>query len=146
MPFAESFRDLIVYQKVRALSQEIYRLSASFPREETYSLTDQIRRSSRSVGAQIAEAWAKRQYEKSFVSKLTDANGEQVETQHWIEVAKDCGYLSEEQSQILIEKCVEIGRMLGSMINKSDQFCHPNSSSIRERGAEYFVEELHYSE
>ena len=146
MPFAESFRDLIVYQKARALSREIFSISTNFPRAETFSLTDQIRRSSRSIGAQISEAWAKRRYEKNFVSKLTDANGEQLETQHWIEVATDCGYLSEDQSQILIDKCIEIGRMLGSMILKSNQFCNSHSSSIREFGAEYFVNEMLDSE
>jgi four helix bundle protein len=82
LPHAESFRDLIVYQKARQLSKEIFQVTKSFPREETYSLTDQIRRSSRSIGAQIAEAWAKRRYEKHFLSKLTDADGEQQETQH----------------------------------------------------------------
>ena len=146
MPFAESFRDLIVYQKASALSREVFWLSSSFPHGETYSFTDQIRRSSRSIGAQIAEAWAKRSYEKSFISKLTDANGEQLETQHWIEVAKDCGYLSKEQSHILIEMCIEIVRMLGSMISKSSQFCQTHPGSIRELEEEYFIEAFHGSE
>ena len=77
---AKSFRDLVVYLKSRELSREIFEISKSFPRDETFSLTDQIRRSSRSIGANIAEAWAKRKYEKHFVSKLTDADGEQQET------------------------------------------------------------------
>lgn len=81
---ANSFRDLLVYQKVRAVAREIFALTKRFPKEEVFSLTDQIRRSSRSLGAQIAEAWAKRRYEAHFVSKLTDADGEQQETQHWI--------------------------------------------------------------
>ena len=85
MEHAKSFRDLEVYKLTRQLSYEIYETFKSFPKEEMYSLTDQIRRSSRSVGAQIAETWAKRQYERHFVSKLTDADGEQQETQHWIE-------------------------------------------------------------
>src|SRR5512139_519124 len=97
--YARSHRDLIGYQKARALAQEIFEATRSFPREESFSLTDQIRRSSRSVGAQIAEAWAKRSYEKHFVSKLTDADGEQFETQHWIETAGDCGYLSNERAE-----------------------------------------------
>lgn len=88
-----------------------------------YSLTDQIRRSSRSVGAQIAEAWAKRRYEKHFVSKLTDADGEQQETQHWIETALDCGYLSETQGKDWLERYASVGKMLNSMIEKSSQFC-----------------------
>ncbi|HBY94549.1 MAG TPA: hypothetical protein DEP84_11420 [Chloroflexi bacterium] len=82
---AQSFRGLVVHQKARQLSREIFRLTRSFPKEEMYSLTDQIRRSSRSIGAQIAEAWAKRRYERHFVSKLTDADAEQYETQHWID-------------------------------------------------------------
>jgi four helix bundle protein len=94
--YAKSHHDLIVYQKARILAQEIFEMTKSFPKKETYSLTDQVRRSSRSVGAQIAEAWAKRPYEKHFISKLTDADGEQHDTQHWIEIAKDCGYISRE--------------------------------------------------
>ncbi len=82
MKYAQSFRDLLVYQEARKLSAEVFAISKQFPKEEMLSLTDQIRRSSRSVGANIAEAWAKRRYEKHFVSKLTDADGEQQETQH----------------------------------------------------------------
>jgi four helix bundle protein len=89
MGYVRSFRDLEVYKLSRQLSQEIFEITKSFPKEETYSLTDQIRRSSRSIGAQIAEAWAKRKYEKYFISKLIDADGEQMETQHWIETASD---------------------------------------------------------
>jgi four helix bundle protein len=84
---ASSFKDLIVYQKSRVVSRSVFSLTKSFPKEETYALTDQIRRSSRSIGAHIAEAWAKRRYEKHFISKLTDADGEQMETQHWISEA-----------------------------------------------------------
>jgi four helix bundle protein len=94
MVYVKSFKSLEVYKLSRRLSKEIFEISKKFPRDEMYSLTDQIRRSSRSVGAQLAEAWAKRKYEKHFVSKLTDADGEQLETQHWIEVATDCSYLS----------------------------------------------------
>jgi four helix bundle protein len=85
MEFVTGFRSLKVYQLSRQLSREIFDISKAFPKEEMYSLTDQIRRSSRSVGAQIAEAWAKRKYEKHFISMLTDADGETLETQHWIE-------------------------------------------------------------
>jgi four helix bundle protein len=88
-----------------------------------YSLTSQVRRCSRSIGAQIAEAWGKRQYQKHFVSKLTDADAEQLETQHWIDTAHDCGYLTGEQSRLLLDHLSEIGRMLHSMIAKADQFC-----------------------
>lgn len=138
--YAKSHRDLIVYQKSRALAREIFELTKSFPKEETYSRTDQIRRSSRSVGAQIAEAWAKRAYEKRFVSKLTDSDGEQRETQHWIETAEDCGYISHERSEQLVEKCREAGRLLGSMIDKASMFCNPPARSIHESQAECFVE------
>lgn len=123
MEHAKSFRDLEVYKLARQLSGEIYEASKSFPKEEMYSLTDQIRRSSRSVGAQIAEAWAKRRYEKHFVSKLTDADGEQQETQHWIETANNCNYLSMEQTKDWLKRYASVGRMLNSMINKAVQFC-----------------------
>jgi four helix bundle protein len=101
---AESYKELSVYGKARALSLEIFHLTKSFPKVEIYSLTDQVRRSSRSIGAQIAEAWAKRRYEKHFISKLTDADGEQQETQHWIETATDCGYLNPNQSAALLSR------------------------------------------
>ena len=126
--YAKSFKDLEVYQLVRQLSLEIFKTSKSFPKEEMYSLTDQIRRSSRSVGAQIAEAWAKRRYKKYFVSKLTDADGEQQETQHWIETALDCGYITAIYSKDLLERYASVGRMLNSMINKADSFCSNNNS------------------
>ncbi|MEJ7694899.1 four helix bundle protein [Daejeonella sp.] len=90
MEYVKSFRDLHVYNVSRILAKKIFEISKSFPKEERYSLTDQIRRSSRSVGAQIAESWAKRNYQRHFISKLTDADGEQLETQHWLEVATDC--------------------------------------------------------
>jgi four helix bundle protein len=138
--YAKSHRDLIVYQKSRILAREIFELTKSFPKEETYSLTDQIRRSSRSTGAQIAEAWAKRVYEKHFISKLTDSDGEQHETQHWIETAEDCGYVSHERSELLVEQCREVGRLLGSMIDKASLFCNPSTRSVHESQAEYFVE------
>lgn len=137
--YAKSHRDLIVYQKTRALANEIFNLTKLFPKEEMYSLTDQIRRSSRSVGAQISEAWAKRRYEKHFISKLTDADGEQHETQHWLETALDCEYISESQAHALVEKCREVGRLLGSMIDKADLFCKPSSHTVRESQSEYFV-------
>ena len=126
--YAKSFKDLEVYQLVRQLSLEIFKTSKSFPKEEMYSLTDQIRRSSRSVGAQIAEAWAKRRYKKHFISKLTDADGEQQETQHWIETALDCGYITAIYSKDLLERYASVGRMLNSMINKADSFCSNNNS------------------
>ncbi|NOX65564.1 MAG: four helix bundle protein [Chlorobi bacterium] len=120
---ANSFKDLEVYKLARQLSLEIFEETKSFPKEEMYSLTDQIRRSSRSVGAQLAEAWSKRRYIKHFVSKLTDADGEQQETQHWIETACDCCYLTNKQSQDWLNRYSSVGKMLNSMINKADSFC-----------------------
>jgi four helix bundle protein len=137
LPHVHNFRDLIVYQKARQLAQAIFTISKQFPREEAYSLTDQIRRSSRSVGAQIAESWGKRRYENHFISKLTDADAEQYETQHWIETASDCDYISANQAKQLLNQCTEIGRLLGGMMSKSNQFC--NTQALREPSPEYFI-------
>ena len=124
MEYVEKFRDLTVYKSSKKLSKDIFELTKKFPKEEMYSLTDQIRRCSRSIGGQIAEAWGKRRYEKHFVSKLTDADGEQLETQHWVETALDCCYISEETAKALTLECIYIGNMLNSMINKSSTFCN----------------------
>ena len=123
---AQSFRELRVYQKAKNVARQVFELTKDFPQDERYSLTDQVRRSSRSVGAQIAEAWAKRQYRKHFISKLTDADGEQHETQHWVDSARDCAYITDQQRDALISDLAEVGRMLGSMIQKADSFCTPN--------------------
>ena len=139
MVHAESFRDLIVYQKAKAVSRLIFELSKAFPKEETYSLTDQIRRSSRSIGSQIAEAWGKRRYKKHFISKLTDSDSEQLETQHWVGDAADCKYITKEQEKDLIGRLSEIGKMLNSMINKADKFCGAEPDSIREEVADYII-------
>jgi four helix bundle protein len=123
----ENFRDLNVYQAAFELQQEIFNVSKSFPKEELYSLTDQIRRSSRSIGANVSEAWHKRRYQAHFVSKLTDSDAEQAETQHWLDTAMACGYMSKEKHHTLLEECMKIGRMLGSMINKPASFCRQYS-------------------
>ncbi|WP_436515188.1 four helix bundle protein [Ekhidna sp. To15] len=123
MAYVQSFRNLEIYKLSRVLSTKIFEVTKGFPKEEIYSLTDQVRRSSRSVGAQIAEAWGKRRYEKHFISKLTNADGEQQEIEHWIETARDCGYLTNEVSGELIDQYSQVGRMIGSMINKSSSFC-----------------------
>ena len=123
MGYVKSFRELDAYKLAVQLSSEIFQLSRKFPREEMYSLTDQIRRSSRSIGAQIAEAWGKRRYEKSFVSKLCDADGELQETEHWIETAFDCSYISQETANELIHQYNNIGKMLNGMIAKASYFC-----------------------
>ena len=119
----ENFRDLKVYQLASELQQEIYGLSKTFPSEEKYFLTDQIRRASRSVGANIAEAWHKRRYEAHFVSKLSDADGEQAETQHWLDTALACEYIEGEKHGELMGKAKEVGRMLGSMMAVPEKFC-----------------------
>ena len=137
---AGSFRDLIVYQKSRKLAKEIMEIAQSFPKDEKFSLIDQVRRSSRSIGANIAESWAKRRYEKHFISKLTDSDGEQMETQHWIGIALDCGYIDEKTNNQLVEKCLEIGRMLNGMMDKADMFCGEPPRTMREESAVYFTE------
>jgi four helix bundle protein len=93
LAYARSFKDLVVYQKARALARAVFQITKRFPREEAFSLTDQWRRAARSIGGQIAEAWAKRRYTRHFISKLTDADGEQQETQHWTIAAYDCNYI-----------------------------------------------------
>ena len=123
MDYVKSFRELEVYKLSREVSKEIYILTRCFPKEELFSLTDQIRRSSRSVGAQISEAWGKRRYEMHFISKLTDADSEQLETQHWLEISEECKYIDNDISSRIVQKCELIGKMLQSMIEKSSTFC-----------------------
>lgn len=132
LPYAFGFRQLVVYQKSRQLQLLIFELSKGFPKSETYSLTDQIRRCSRSVGAQIAEAWAKRRYEAHFVSKLTDALGENFETEHWLDTAADCAYVTPETAGELLSLSQEISRMLNSMIAKSAKFCGASGDHLKE--------------
>jgi four helix bundle protein len=138
--YARSFKELWVYQKAREVSGSVFRLSRTFPKEEMYSLTDQLRRAARSVGAQIAEAWGKRRCEKHFVSKLTDADAEQMETQHWVGEALDCGYLSPADGAQLNSGLEEIGRMLNSMREKADSFCGSPDGVLREDVIEYFTD------
>jgi four helix bundle protein len=101
---------------------EIFEISKIFPREETYSLTDQVRRCSRSVCSNIAEAYRKRRYPKHFTSKISDADGEASETTVWIDFAKDCKYINEKQLESLITGYEEIGKMLGSMADHPEKF------------------------
>ncbi|HNQ67613.1 MAG TPA: four helix bundle protein [Bacteroidales bacterium] len=117
------YKDLIVYKKAFQLSMDIFEISKSFPTEEKYSLTDQIRRSSRSVGAQIAEGWPKRRYIKLFVSKLIDSQGEACETSHWLDVSLAANYISVEKHKELNDICVEVQKMLDSMIKTPEKFC-----------------------
>jgi four helix bundle protein len=118
-----SFRDLNVYKLAFFLQQEVFRITKTFPREELYSLTDQLRRAARSIGANIAEAWHKRLYRGHFVSKLSDSDAEQAETQHWLDTAFACEYIPQSEYQDLVEKCKEVGRMLGSMMANPEPFC-----------------------
>lgn len=121
----QDYRDLTVYQKAFELQQRVFDASRRFPKSETYALTDQIRRSSRSVGANIAEAWKKRPYPAHFRSKLTDADAEAAETRHWIHTAHACGYLDEGARDELAALVREVGRMLGAMIRDADRWCNP---------------------
>ena len=116
------FKSLKAYQLSYQLAMEIFIISKSFPKEETYSLTDQIRRSSRSVCANIAEAYRKRRYPKNFTSKISDADGEASETSVWIDIAKDCKYINEQVHKSLIIKYEEVGKMLGSMADNPGKF------------------------
>jgi len=116
------FRELIAYKKAFELSMEIYTLSKSFPKDEKYSLTDQIRRSSRSVCANIAEAYRKRRYVNHFISKLTDSDAENSETNVWLEFALRCDYISEEQYIELTAKTVETGKIINYMMNHPEKF------------------------
>lgn len=118
-----SFRELKAYQAARSLAQNLFEESKRWPKDEVYSLTSQIRRSSRSVGAALAEAWAKRSYPAHFLSKLTDADAELQEVLHWIETATECNYFTTAQEAELLKKVKEIGRMIGTMMLKYESFC-----------------------
>jgi len=117
------YRDLKVYQLAYELALEIQEITKTFPKEEKYSLVDQIRRSSRSVPTNLAEAWKKRRYEKAFISKLIDCAGEAGETEVWLDFSKDFGYLNEHKKSELIDKYDEVNRMLYGMMDKSEKFC-----------------------
>jgi four helix bundle protein len=119
----DSFADLEVYKSAFDLQQAIFEVSRKWPRNEDYSLTDQIRRSSRSIGANLAESWAKRRYPAHFLSKLTDSDGELQETLHWLLTAHQSGYLAKLQLDEFCGKLASIGRQLGSMINRHESFC-----------------------
>jgi four helix bundle protein len=116
------FQDLLAYRKSFELAMDIYSISKSFPSEEKYSLTDQIRRSSRSVSANIAEATRKRRYEKHFISKLTDSDAENSETQVWLEYANACKYIDYTLFETFTSKSFEIGKLLNYMMCNPDKF------------------------
>jgi len=123
----QSHRDLDVYRKAFDAAATIFELSKKFPKEETYSLTDQIRRCSRSVCANLAEAWRKRRYEGAFVCKLSDAEGEAAESQTWLEFSVKCGYLDRDRAMPLYEAYEEVLKMIVAMIT------HHESRVIGER-------------
>jgi four helix bundle protein len=117
-----NFKELIAYQKAFKLAMRIYEVSKSFPREEKYSLSDQIRRSSRSTCANLAEAYRKRIYPKHFITKLTDSDGESSETVVWLDFALSCNYLDSNTHDSLYSECLEIGKILNYMMNNPDKF------------------------
>jgi four helix bundle protein len=120
---ARSFRDLKVYQAAREAARLVFEFSTNFPLEERYSLTDQIRRSSRAIKAMIAEAWARRRYKAAFVNKIDEALGETYESQSWLDDAVNGGYLSEQAFEELNKRYDLIGAMLSRMIDRADDFC-----------------------
>lgn len=117
------YRDLKVFQLSYALALDVFEISKSFPHEERYSLTDQIRRCSRSVAANIAEAWRRRKYEKAFVSKLIDSSSEEAEMEVWLDMCRDCRYITTETHEGFLVKYEEVGKMLNSMITHPEKFC-----------------------
>jgi len=121
-PLTASAKDLIVYKKSYTLGMRIFEVTKRFPPEERYALTGQLRRSSRSPCRSLREAWAKRRYRAHFVSKLTDADGENAETGTSLDFAHDCGYITDDEHKEMTAACAEIGRMLGAMITSPDKF------------------------
>lgn len=124
--YAGNVRELNVYRKAFDTAMEIFELSKEFPKEERYSLTDQIRRSSRSICANLSEAWRKRKYKAVFVNKLTDCTQEAAETQTWLEFALRCKYITKEVFEKLDEQYEHVFAMLITMERKSESFCKSN--------------------
>ena len=122
-----SHQDLEVYRRAFDTAKQIYEASKKFPREETYSLTDQIRRSSRSVCANLAEAWRKRRYEAAFVAKLSDVEAEAAETQTWLQFAVSCGYLAPDAGKALENVYEKILATIVGMINHTDSWILPSA-------------------
>ncbi|NEP56082.1 MAG: four helix bundle protein [Symploca sp. SIO2G7] len=125
-----SFKELRVWQNSIDVAMKVFEVTKSFPAEERFSLTDQIRRSSRSVAANITEAWRKRRYPAAFVSKLSDAESEAAETQTWIEIALRCGYLTTEEASYLDSRCEEVLAQIVAMINHPEKWTIRSNSSI----------------
>ena len=118
----KTHQDLRVFQLSFEAGMMIFKMTKLFPKEEMYSLTDQIRRSSRSVSGNLAEAWRKRRYEKAFVAKLSDCEGEAAETQVWLDYALACNYIKNEEYEILYEKYNNILGMLVTMMNQPEKW------------------------
>jgi four helix bundle protein len=123
MARAKSFRDLDVYRLSLKEAKRVFDVTKEFPKSETYSLTDQVRRSSRAVGAIVAEAWARRRYKGAFINKLNMAMAEAHETQSWLDHARTCDYIEDEQYADLDDAWQHVGAMLNSMIQNADAFC-----------------------
>jgi len=123
------YKDLRVFQLSYKLAMDIFEITKKFPKEEKYSLTDQIRRSSRSVPTNISEAWKKRSYPKMFVSKIIDAAGEAGETMVWLDISKDSKYMSIEEHKEMTDSYDEVNRMLYGMAEKPEKFCPKPISS-----------------
>ena len=124
-----SAKDLDVYKLAYELAMTIFEISKDFPPEERFALTTQIRRSSRSVCLNLREPWAKRRYEAHFISKLTDCDGENSETDSSVDFARDCQYISAHKHRLLTAKCADTGRMLGQMMKKSQSFLIAGSTN-----------------
>jgi len=116
------FQDLYAYQKSFDLGMKIFRITKTFPKEEVYSLTNQVRRSSRSVSANIAEAYRKRRYPRHFISKLSDSDAENAETQTWLEYALACEYIEVETFNAIIKESEEVGKLINYMILNPEKF------------------------
>ena len=127
MAMIQSFRDLDVYRAARQQAKKIFVVTQRFPREERYSLIDQIRRSSRAVNAILAEGWARRRYQPAFVNKVNESLGEAMETQAWLDHALDCDYLTPSEHCELDNAWQHIGAMLNSMITRASEFCRTAS-------------------
>jgi len=141
MAIARSFRDLKTYQLAREGAKRIFALSKNFPREERYSMTDQIRRSSRAVKAILAEAWARRRDKAAFVNKVDESLGEAYETQSWLDDALDCAYIDQTMHEELDTLYREVAAKLNAMINKAGDFCKnaPDHNYLQEEPATYEV-------
>jgi len=117
-----SYKDLLAYQKAFNLAVSIMEITRSFPKEEKYSLTDQIRRSSRSVCANFAEAYRRRNYIRHFLSKLSDSDAENAETEVWLDFSLSCSYITAEQHQDLVAQQNEVGRLIGDIIKNPGKY------------------------